>query len=239
MARRQHAVGVAIAAVAREPHRRLDLLEGLAVGVVHQQRAGGEQHGVGERCASAHAQVARRRPALDSCAAPPSPLKRSPMKGWFIMPNTGSPKRVSAISVPQAGMPDMKDLVPSIGSSTQTYSASGRSLAEFLADHAVGREGAPDQRAHGGLGGMVGGGDRVELALALVGDAQRGAEERQDGLARDEASSSTKAEKSIAVMVLPYCDASPPDLACAPTKATIGAVPIAATVCFQSIISHW
>ena len=49
------------------------------------------------------------------------------MKGWFIMPNTGSPKRVSAISVPQAGMPEMKDLVPSIGSSTQTYSASARS----------------------------------------------------------------------------------------------------------------
>ena len=34
------------------------------------------------------------------------------MKGWFIMPNTGSPKRVSAISVPQAGMPAMKDFVP-------------------------------------------------------------------------------------------------------------------------------
>ena len=50
------------------------------------------------------------------------------MKGWFITPNTGSPNRVSAISVPQAGMPAMKDLVPSIGSSTQTYSASGRSL---------------------------------------------------------------------------------------------------------------
>ena len=49
------------------------------------------------------------------------------MKGWFIMPNTGSPERSRAISVPQAGMPEMKDLVPSIGSSTQTYSASARS----------------------------------------------------------------------------------------------------------------
>ena len=49
------------------------------------------------------------------------------MKGWCIMPNTGSPKRISPISVPQAGMPEMKDLVPSIGSSTQTYSASVRS----------------------------------------------------------------------------------------------------------------
>ncbi len=44
------------------------------------------------------------------------------------MPNTGSPNRISPISVPQASMPAMNDLVPSIGSSTQTYSASLRSL---------------------------------------------------------------------------------------------------------------
>src|ERR1044072_2289414 len=44
------------------------------------------------------------------------------------MPNTASPLRVSAISEPQFGMPEMKDFVPSIGSSTQTYSASARSL---------------------------------------------------------------------------------------------------------------
>src|SRR5580698_8014067 len=34
---------------------------------------------------------------------------------------------MSPISVPQVGRPEMKLLVPSIGSSTQTYSASGRS----------------------------------------------------------------------------------------------------------------
>ena len=50
------------------------------------------------------------------------------MKGWCIMPNTGVPLCNSAISVPQIGKPAMKDLVPSIGSSTQTYSASSRSL---------------------------------------------------------------------------------------------------------------
>src|SRR5258705_10085878 len=44
------------------------------------------------------------------------------------MPNTGVPLCSSAISVPQIGKPAMKDLVPSIGSSTQTYSASSRSL---------------------------------------------------------------------------------------------------------------
>ena len=42
------------------------------------------------------------------------------MKGWCIMPNTGTPLCNSAISVPQIGKPAMKDLVPSIGSSTQT-----------------------------------------------------------------------------------------------------------------------
>src|SRR3954471_14792753 len=40
------------------------------------------------------------------------------------MPNTAAPLRVSAISEPHAGMPVMNDFVPSIGSSTQTYSAS-------------------------------------------------------------------------------------------------------------------
>ena len=107
------------------------------------------------------------------------------MKGWFIMPKTGSPRRISAISVPQAGMPEMKDLVPSIGSSTQTYSASGALLAELLADDAVVRERATDEGAHRGLGGVIGGRDRVEAARpTLVLDAQRGAEERQDGFAR-------------------------------------------------------
>ncbi len=84
------------------------------------------------------------------------------MNGWLIMPNTGSPNRVSAISVPQAGIPAMNDFVPSIGSSTQTYSASARSGGGFLADDAVFGKCPPDYGAHGVLGGMVGGGDRVK-----------------------------------------------------------------------------
>ena len=44
------------------------------------------------------------------------------------MPNTGIFLCISAINVPQVGKPEMNDLVPSIGSSTQTYSASSRSL---------------------------------------------------------------------------------------------------------------
>ena len=80
-------------------------------------------------------------------------------------------------------MPAMKDLVPSIGSSTQTYSASVRSLPNSsptmpcsgkLRRSACasrfrrrGRRRSPDRRS----------------AAALVLDAERGAEERQDGVA--------------------------------------------------------
>ena len=85
------------------------------------------------------------------------------MKGWFIMPNTGSPNRVSAISVPQAGMPAMKDLVPSIGSSTQTYSASARSAPNSSPITPWSGKVRRMSDAHGGLRGVVGGGDRVEL----------------------------------------------------------------------------
>src|ERR1700680_567813 len=92
------------------------------------------------------------------------------------MPNTGLPNRVSPISVPHAGMPQMKDLVPSIGSSTQTYSASGCSLP-YSSPMMPCAGGAPPR----GLGGRVRRRDRVEAAdRALVVDAQRSAEERQD-----------------------------------------------------------
>ena len=102
------------------------------------------------------------------------------------MPKTGSPTRVSAINVPQAGMPVMKDLVPSIGSSTQTVFGIGTLVAELLADDAVIGKAPADQGAHRGFGGVIGGGHRIEAAgAALVLDAERGAEERQDGFAGD------------------------------------------------------
>ena len=83
-------------------------------------------------------------------------------------------------------MPAMKDLVPSIGSSTQTYSASVRSLPNSSPMMPWSGKLLPDQGAHGGLGGAVGGGHRIEVArAALVLDAERGAEERQDGFAGD------------------------------------------------------
>ena len=78
----------------------------------------------------------------------------------------------------------MNDLVPSIGSSTQTILGIGSLRAVFLAEDAVIWEGSADQRAHRGLRGAVGRGDRIEIgAAALVLDAERGSEERQDGVA--------------------------------------------------------
>ena len=77
----------------------------------------------------------------------------------------------------------MKALVPSIGSSTQTYSASGRVGAELLADDAVPGELGLDHPPHRHLGGAVGLGDGIEApALALVLGAEGAAEERQDRL---------------------------------------------------------
>jgi hypothetical protein len=49
-----------------------------------------------------------------------SPLqKRSPVKGWFIRPRSGTPSLIRPIRVPQSGWPTMKARVPSIGSMIQ------------------------------------------------------------------------------------------------------------------------
>ena len=117
------------------------------------------------------------------CAAPPSPENRSRVKGWFIRPNTGSPKRIRPISVPQASIPEMNDLVPSIGSSTQTYSASvcsepysspripwsGNCLRMIARMRLFGR--------------AVGCRNGVESADFLVLDRKGGAKERENGFA--------------------------------------------------------
>ena len=83
-------------------------------------------------------------------------------------------------------MPEMKDLVPSIGIEHPDEFGIGPLGAEFLADDAVGRELLPDHGPHGGFGGAVGGRHRIEgAAAALVLDPERGAEERADRVPRD------------------------------------------------------
>ena len=57
-----------------------------------------------------------------------SPKQRCLKIGWSITPMKYSPFFISPISVPNSGIELIKDLVPSIGSSIQTYSASKFSL---------------------------------------------------------------------------------------------------------------
>src|SRR5438132_1389751 len=57
VARRQHAIGVAIPSIAREPHGSLNPPENFAIARIHQQRAGREQNRAGEIGACAHPQV--------------------------------------------------------------------------------------------------------------------------------------------------------------------------------------
>ena len=64
----------------------------------------------------------------------------------------------------------MKALVPSIGSSTQTYSASGfLVIRKFLAHDPVrGKRVASIMLTHGGFGGAVGFRHRIEHGAAFV-----------------------------------------------------------------------
>ena len=102
------------------------------------------------------------------------PTQRSRRIDWSIMPSTGAPRWSSAISVPNSGRPVMNDLVPSIGSSTQTNSASVRPChAPRRGCRAAGTR-PVDQLAHRRLGLAVGDGDRARVGLGL--DRDRGAE---------------------------------------------------------------
>src|SRR5215208_8137327 len=58
MAGGEHAIGIAVAAIAGEPYRLLDLAEGLAVRAIHQPRTGGEQDRFRQALTRAHAQIA-------------------------------------------------------------------------------------------------------------------------------------------------------------------------------------
>ncbi len=98
---------------------------------------------------------------------PASPTQRSREIGWSIMPRIGRPALVSAISVPNSGTPLIKDFVPSIGSKTQTNSASSRIAAELLAENTVLGKSPFDQRPHRLLGGAVGDGHRAQIGLVV------------------------------------------------------------------------
>src|SRR5258707_443820 len=130
------------------------------------------------------------------------------------MPNTGSPSRMSAISVPQAGMPEMNDLVPSIGSSAHTYSASTPPLpnsSPMMPCSGKARWIIARMQRSAARSAWVTGSNWPPLLLSSTES-----EVRKNGrIASPEAvaSSSTKAAKSMAVMDLfpvPRCSSRRP-----------------------------
>ena len=92
------------------------------------------------------------------------------------MPATASPLCVSPTSVPQSGMPEMKERVPSIGSMTQTWSLDAFSEPNSSPSMPWSGMRGPDQGADRLLGLAISLGHRVEPAFELVGDVRRTAE---------------------------------------------------------------
>ena len=183
MAGGEHAVGIAVAAVTREPHRAFHAREGRTVALVHQERAGGEQHRLGQARAVAHAQIAvAARTAVAGGAA--------------IAGEALARERLAHHPVNRLAEPRQRDQrTPGRHPGNEGLGAVdriehpdifgvGALRAELLPDHAVLREGAADQLAHRAFGGAVGGRHRIEAAaVALVLDRQRCAEEWKNGLA--------------------------------------------------------
>ena len=162
---REHAIGVAIAAIARQPHRLLDASETAPVGFVHEKRAGGEHDRIAERRARARLQ--------------------NPLAGWAAIARTGpvagkvlAGERLMHHAVDRLAAPGERDQrAPHRHAADEGFGAVDRVedpdvfgirplSGEFLADDAVSGECFLDQRPHGGLGGAVGGGDRIEAAGA-------------------------------------------------------------------------
>ena len=119
------------------------------------------------------------------------------------MPKPALPWRVSPISVPQSGRPDMKARVPSIGSSTQNIVGIAILRTEFLTRlMPCAGKCSLDQMPHGGLPGTIGFGHGIEIrAQRLVAHGEGGAEERQDRPSRMRCEGrSQKVENSIRLM---------------------------------------
>ncbi len=134
-ARGHHAVSVAVAAIAREAHVPLYALEERAVGRVHQQRAGGEEDGVLQAAAVAASGGGACRPGRDNgrCRIAEEAL---PDEGLVHHAVDGRALLQKADERAPGGMPEMNDLVPSMGSSA-THNPRRGARCRILADDAV------------------------------------------------------------------------------------------------------
>ena len=211
MAGGQHAIGVAIAAVARQPHLLARRGRRRAVGAVEHLGRRRNRVASASDCAAAHRQLALT-PFAPEIRRPPSPKKRSRCRAGASCRTAGTPLCSSADQrAPQRQAGD--EGLGAVDRVEHPDIFGVRALvAEFLADDAVLRKCRADQPAHRGFRRAVGLGHRIEAAARLVVDAE---EVRKNGriVSPDTvASLSMKAAKSMTVTNGPRTQASPADV---------------------------
>ena len=179
VAGRDHAVAVAVAAVAGEADGAFDPVVGVAVGSLEKKRRGGEEGGVGEPGAGA-----RRKVAASARTAVPgaSAVAGEPLAGEGL--GHHAEHGLAVVEQPDQRSPDRHAHdegarpVDGIEHPDELGVRTVRTI--FLADDAVLGKGRGDQPAHGCFRIPVGGGDRVEASRCLVLDRNPCAKMRHD-----------------------------------------------------------
>jgi len=184
MARGEHAIGVAVAAIAGEADRAFDALVGILLPACEEVRARRHQRRLGKIGHLAGVQRAR---AVGSFIARHAAVAGEALAGEGLVHHAVD--RYALAGQPDQRAPDRDAGDEGAGAVDRVEHPDivgvGVLGAEFLAEDAVGREGALDQVAHHVLAGAIALGHGVEDAAArLVLGGMPGAEEGQDRLAR-------------------------------------------------------
>jgi len=180
MARGEHAISVAVAAIAGEPDGLLDAGIGLRLLALEEGGRSRHQRGVGQVSHLARAQDARSPRTIVAGLAAVSPVA---LAGEGLVHHAVD--RHAAARQPDERAPDGNAGDEGARAIDRIEHPAilglGILVAELLADHAMGRELAPDQMAHHALAGLVPLGDGIEGAAArLVLEHVMSAEEGQD-----------------------------------------------------------
>ena len=190
MAGGEHAIGVAIAAVAREPGLRLQRLVARAQRLGDQLGRRGHQRGAVEAGAGARQQPARGRLAV---GAAPGPMRGFAVAIEFFAGEGLVHQAVTGRAVVQQAdqrAPQGKPGDEALGAVDRVEHPDIVGIlalrAEFLADHAMMGKNLRDQAPHGRFRAAIGLRDGVEHAAAgLVLHREGGAEEGHDRLTGD------------------------------------------------------
>ena len=177
----QHAIRIAIAAVARQLHRIFDAAKGAPVAFAHQQRTRCQQYRVFERGAWTRVQ---RSIAGRTAVARGLAVAGKLLAGKRLMHHAVD--RFAATGQCNQGAPRGQAADEGLGAVDRVQNPHifgvGTFGAEFLAQDTVLRERPLDECAHGRFGGAIGGGDRIEAAgRALVFNPEGAAEKWPDG----------------------------------------------------------